>query len=729
MSLDNYQDAIKYIGSKSQFTFEESYEILSFINRTYSSNVHDGRDLIIRLLERGNCIEVQCMELLNDIIQSYGLYPYIDEKILKGSSSLRYELHKSPYLKGVFLHEEQFEISTALQSDKSVVLSAPTSFGKSLLIEEIVASRKYANLVVIQPTLALLDETRKKLSKYNEFYKIIVSTAQEPSQVTGNLFLFTGERVVEYHKFPKIEFFIIDEFYKLSLKRGDDRAITLNTALHKLLKHTSKFYMLGPMIKEIPLEFKEKYDLVWYPSDFRTVAVDEISLEIKENLKMKEKEEKKKNDLFELLISTEDPTLIYCSSPKKATDLAIDFVEFIKVRKPDLLSFHENLDVIEWLQQNINNTWFLIEGLQRFTAIHHGAVPRHLGSTIVDLFNKRHIKYLFCTSTLIEGVNTSAKNVVLFDKKKGTKDIDFFDYKNIAGRSGRMNNYFIGNVYRFEARPNQLELNVDIPIFSQDDAPLEILINLDNSELKASSKERLKEFDEFDDEFKDILRKNSSLPIDGQINILREIEGNLSVYHDLLNWDAFPTYKNLQVITRFCWDNLKKKGDNKAGVLSPEQLATLTLKYGFKKSVKGVIDELFEEQYWKERIEDEKERINYLSYFVLNITRHWFDYKLPKWITVVNDIQKYVFAKHGLSFGNYAFYAAQLENGFLPNNLAALLEYDIPHSAIVKINKTLRARNIEPEDLISSFSRHGAEDRLKQIGLIQYEINKIKSVN
>jgi hypothetical protein len=727
MNFDSYETAIQYISAKSQFDFEESYEILSFINRLYAFNIHEGRDLIIRLLEKGNCINGQCTVLLNDILESYGLYPYIDEELLSGSSSLRYEMHKSPYLKGVFLHEEQFEISTALQSDKSVVLSAPTSFGKSLLIEEVVASRKYRNLVIIQPTLALLDETRKKLSKYNDSYKIIVSTAQDPSNALGNLFLFTGERVVEYHKFPKIDFFIIDEFYKLSLKRGDDRAITLNTALHKLLKHTTKFYMLGPMIKEIPIEFKEKFDLLWYPSDFRTVAVDEISLEI--SLKGKEKEERKKSELFDLLLKTDEPTLIYCSSPKKATDLAIEFVNHLKIHKTDMSSLKENEIVIEWLSENINANWFLLEGLQRFTAIHHGAVPRHLGSTIVDLFNKRTVRYLFCTSTLIEGVNTSAKNVILFDKKKGTKDIDFFDYKNIAGRSGRMNNYFIGNVYRFEAKPNQLELNVDIPIFSQEDAPLEILINLDEEELKDTSRERLKEFDEFDDEFKEILKKNSSLPLEGQISILREIETNIDTYHEILDWDTYPKYKNLQVIAKLCWDNLRKKNDNKAGVLSSDQLAALTIKYGFKKSVKGVIDELFAEQYWKDLITDDRERINYLSYFVLNITRHWFDYKLPKWITVVNDIQKYAFSKHGLSYGNYTFYTTQLENGFLPNNLAALLEYDIPHSAIVKIQKTLRSRDITPEDLISSFTRSGAEDRLKQIGLIPYEIEKIKSIN
>jgi superfamily II DNA/RNA helicase len=117
--------------------------------------------------------------------------------------------------------------------------------------------------------------------------------------------------------------------------------------------------MLGPMIKEIPIEFKQKYDLLWFPSDFRTVAVDEISLEIGEKLKAVEREEKKRENLFELLNQTEEPTLIYCSSPKKATDLAIDFVNFIKVNKVNYSSEKENATTIEWLNENINNNWFL----------------------------------------------------------------------------------------------------------------------------------------------------------------------------------------------------------------------------------------------------------------------------------------------------------------------------------------------------------------------------------
>ena len=74
------------------------------------------------------------------------------------------------------MHIKQKELSDLLKTDKNVVASAPTSFGKSLLIEEIVASHKYKNIIIIQPTLALLDETRIKLRKYSDNYKIIVRT-------------------------------------------------------------------------------------------------------------------------------------------------------------------------------------------------------------------------------------------------------------------------------------------------------------------------------------------------------------------------------------------------------------------------------------------------------------------------------------------------------------------------------------------------------------------------
>ena len=352
-------------------------------------------------------------------------------------------------------------------------------------------------------------------------------------------------------------------------------------------------------------------------------------------------------------------------------------------------------------------------------------MPRHLGSSLVDAFNNCSIRCLFCTSTLIEGVNTSAKNVVLFDKEKGRKQIDFFDYKNIAGRSGRMKKHFIGNVIRFEKQPDQMELFVDIPLFNQEGAPIEILIGLDEFELEASSKNRLKDFNNLSNELKELLKKNSGINIEGQQKIIADIESNISKYRNLLNWKSFPTYDQLSATIDLAWKHLLKPGENKADIRSPQQLSFLTIKYSNLKSISAIISDLVKESYWIELIPDEQDRINKMSFFVLNVTRHWFDYKLPKWITVISDLQEYVLKKNKLPFGDYSFFAGNLEHGFLPPNLAALMEYDIPISAINKL-KGLLKQDRTPEMHIA-FVNQLSNMELKKMGLLQYEINKLRN--
>ena len=288
-----FSEAKSYLDSSDKISFDDSFSLSGYCAKLLrnSESEDNGREIIIRVLDAWSKIDTNTYQIWFDLIDSAGLYPYLKGEELLGSTLLRYEYHKSPFLPDIYLHEEQQKISFDLLSRKSVVLSAPTSFGKSLLIEEIVASRLYQNIVIIQPTLALLDETRKKLKKYVSCYKLIVSTSQIPSEKIGNIYLFTGERVVEYDKFKSIDFFVIDEFYKLSLGREDDRAIILNQAFYKLLKYTTKFYLLGPIVKSVPKEFKKSFEFHWYHTTYSTVAVDEINLYTK-GKKLKKEAEK-----------------------------------------------------------------------------------------------------------------------------------------------------------------------------------------------------------------------------------------------------------------------------------------------------------------------------------------------------------------------------------------------------------------------------------------------------
>ncbi len=93
-------------------------------------------------------------------------------------------------------------------------------------------------------------------------------------------------------------------------------------------------------------------------------------------------------------------------------------------------------------------------------------------------------------------------------------------------------------------------------------------------------------------------------------------------------------------------------------------------------------------------------------------------------MSVVSELQEYVFKKHNLPFGNYSFFATSLEHNFLPSNLAALLEYDIPNSAIKKLERVL-PQDHAPEILIAGINKMPKENLLK-LGLLPYEIKKLK---
>lgn len=720
----DYKEAKELISANRKLNFDESFQLTQLISKMISAKnaSNEGRDLIIRVLDIWDKIPSETEQLWKDIIESAGFYPYLGKEDLSGAGLLRREYHRSKYLpEETYLHAEQMSLSIMLEASNSLIVSAPTSFGKSKLIEEVVASLKYKNIVIIQPTLALLDETRKKLRKYSSEYNMVVTTTQRPTS-GKNLFLFTGERVAEYEYFPKIDFFVIDEFYKLSIERDDERTASLNHALYKLLSMTHKFYMLGPSINSIPPGFAEQHNAAWFKTDFATVAVD---IERIWDRGGRAKEEEKELPLFNLLKQLKEPTIIYCSSPNKTNKLTRNFLKFVMLSaefKSELNNNNNN--IVEWIKENIHEDWILAKALKYSIGMHHGALPRHLSSSIIDLFNLGKVRYLFCTSTLIEGVNTSAKNVVLFDKKKGSKPIDYFDFKNIAGRSGRMKTHFIGRVFQFHKEPKQEELDIDIPLFTQKNAPLELLIQIDPKEIKDVAAKKLDKFSQLDSGAQSLIKKNKGVSVEGQMKVLDIFRRNIDSLYDKISWSGVPHYPELAFVIGLGWENFRTvSSSSEGGARSPKHLATLTLQYLSTKSIKGMIEMMAKNDYWVKQKPNAQERVEAIVDIVLQVNQHWFRYKLPKWLSVLSEIQKYVCQEKGRQSGDYGVLANLIENSFLPSHLAVLLEYGLPPSAIRKIGEHIK-QEMEPEELITTIKSLD----VNKLGLLPYEVEKIKDL-
>jgi hypothetical protein len=564
-------------------------------------------------------------------------------------------------------------------------------------------------------------KTRKKLDKYRDDYNLVVSTHQLPGE-GRNVFLFTAERVVEYEKLPKIDFFVIDEFYKLSLERDDERAVTLNQALYRLLRCTNKFYFLGPNIRSISEAFLDKNQARWFRSEYATVAVDVEKRYLGKG--WKEKDERRTSDLYVLLRSLQEPTLIYCASPEKAAGLASGFCSWLGEQNGprDLTkSTPANDEIIEWVAANIHAEWALTDVLKSGIGFHHGQLPRHLGSTLVDSFNQGTIHYLFCTSTLIEGVNTTARNVVLYDKRKGLRPIDFFDYKNIVGRSGRMKIHYVGRVYELHKEPIQDDLDVNVPLFDQSNAPLELLVQLDQEDLTAEASARLSLLRRADESLQKIIKKNSGISVTGQLEFVEYLNSAIDSLYPLFHWSAIPSYTQLSGVLELCWRFFFRPKESKGGVRSHRQLATMTLQYCSGKSLHALIAQNLQSEYWLSTMPDRKVRVQAVVGLVLGAARHWFEYKLPKHLSAASELQAYVFRKRNLTPGNYGYLAALLENSFFKPSVSVLLDYDVPPSALRKLEGLFRA----DDDWSTVESKLRALD-LGRVGLLPYELRKLE---
>lgn len=303
----------------------QDFNLGFLIARGISERQDYGR--LIEVLERWDSVNDLLRPIFIDLIESFGFYPYLnDEKIsnLNLSAKYRNEFHKSNILIGgderIRFHSEQKRAEEIISKKQNVILSAPTSFGKSLLIEEFISRKIYKN-IIIQPTLALIDETRKKLRKYTD-YNIVVNTKQELDE--SNIFILTSERVLEL--LPKIseikiDFFVIDEFYKISNSKSDERVSQLNIAFYKIMQINSpQLLLLTPNIDDISSDFLDKYNIKFITTDYSLVNQNITHIEYSGD------DSDKKDRLFDLLRTISEQTIVYVRFPKRVEELALEYI-------------------------------------------------------------------------------------------------------------------------------------------------------------------------------------------------------------------------------------------------------------------------------------------------------------------------------------------------------------------------------------------------------------------
>ena len=655
------------------------------------------QDIVIRCLERRD--EIEKSFILDHLLGELGLYPYIENKNISTKDTFRNLIFSTPQDENKIFHIRQAEVFQKLMNGENIILSAPTSFGKSLIIEALVASNIFDNIVIVVPTIALIDELKKKLYKYRDFYKIISQVGQESEK--RNIFIFTQERVLESKSIKKVDFFIIDEFYKLApTSSSDQRCDTLNLAFKYLYNKCKRFYMLGPRINGLfdGIQQDLKCSFLKY-DNFITVATNEIYYNITTSGKDSQIDIERDKILLPLLKTKglQEQTVIFCKSPKRASSL------LSRILKANILPKNSNNDdFANWLSDTYNPDWSLIKGLKYGIAYHHAQIPRAVGSTIVDLFNQSKINIIICTSTLIEGVNTNAKNIIIYDDciTRKTK-LDMFTFNNIAGRSGRMFEHYIGNVYIFGDKP-QVELPfIDFPIVTQSDNISESLLLQLGDDVNADNKDRVKKFYDQDVIPLEILIKHKAIDPNRMIDFAKELIENIKEWNVRMCWDGYPDRYQLKHISHILFEYFKVSTMGSGTVRTEAQLNKKIID-----TIEKIDDStLIINDYNFGKRRDENYTIDDAIQSVFNFKKNLVNYNLPRILYAIDDIQKYVFNLYGLKTGDYKIFASNLENFFYPSAYNSLEEFGVPSQVSKKLFDKVQFDDLEHIDSVLEFLR------------------------
>ncbi len=109
---------------------------------------------------------------------------------------------------------------------------------------------------------------------------------------------------------------------------------------------------------------------------------------------------------------------------------------------------NELYELIELAQHVVHKRFALVTCLRRGVAFHYGNMPLLIREEIERLFSVGTIKFLVCTSTLIEGVNMACRNIFMRGPQKGRgRLLSAEDFWNLAGRAGRWGKEFQGNIF------------------------------------------------------------------------------------------------------------------------------------------------------------------------------------------------------------------------------------------------------------------------------------------
>lgn len=362
--------------------------------------------------------------------------------------------------------DAQYRLFEAIKDSNHFSFSGPTSFGKSFIMDAFInyiidERHGVDNIIVLVPTRALINQVSKRLKVEikHENYRVMTHPIVPAMYRRDNakyVFVFTPERMVAYlseKNNPLISYLFIDEAQKIIAKK-DSRAPLYYQAISMAERKSIKLFFASPNIPNSDI-FLKLFD----KSTDECMVIKEAP--VSQNrffIDFVEREEKMftesgKDDVFEtfgnynnlnellLYIGRDKKNIIYCNSVEDTINFALSFSKVLEEKRDSRID-----EVIKLIQEYLHKDYYLVDCLKKGIAFHFGKLPQRIREKIEELYEQKAIDYMFCTSTLLEGVNLPAQNIFILNNTIGLRKFTDVDFWNLAGRAGRLSKELSGNI-------------------------------------------------------------------------------------------------------------------------------------------------------------------------------------------------------------------------------------------------------------------------------------------
>ncbi|MDD2702497.1 MAG: DEAD/DEAH box helicase [Candidatus Omnitrophica bacterium] len=402
--------------------------------------------------------------------------------------------------KTILLSEFQKRMWDLITNYSRVGISAPTSAGKSFVLAYKIAdclSSNHGEIIYIVPTLSLISQVSADIKFALEQVQIsdceILQTYsyEFAKKYKNAIYVLTQERAMAAfaqaeEPFDRCKMLVVDEIQNVErvADESEERAHTLLDVVcefHNSIK-IDKIIVSGPRIRNIQDVTKSLFGVESHSLQIETPPVINLNysfskkdnksyLTIRSSLKNEPLKIELNNlelgkwygkkrytpELFNFIdhvlgVINKDSsgTLVFAPTSKTASNIAIELTE----RRNNYKSNAEHQELIislkKYLEETIHPKYSLLRAIDKGIAYHHGKVPEDVRIVVEHAFKSGLIDTIVCTTTLMQGVNLPAKNIIarnpnlFIQSSVDSMQLTPYEFANLRGRAGRLMKDLVG---------------------------------------------------------------------------------------------------------------------------------------------------------------------------------------------------------------------------------------------------------------------------------------------